>query len=170
LKRTTTVGVALVAIVVVISSIYTYSIFGSGTLEVRITDPPSWGQATQVYINYSSIEIHRADAGNDSGWFTIVDQSAWINLTSVLDVNKTIGYKSLQAGVYNLIRFSILDAIVTVGGQNHTATVPSGKLQIAITTGGIRITTGQTATLLIDLNTKVEDSFNIVPDVRATPA
>jgi len=161
--------VAAVALVLVASSVFVYNAYGSGTVEIKITDPPKWGQATQVYLNYSSIELHRADAGNESGWFTIVDKSAWINLTKVLNVNQTIGYKSLQAGLYNLIRFQISDAIVTVAGKNYTATVPSGKLQITITKGGIRITTGQTAALLIDLETKVEGSYMIAPDVRAVP-
>jgi len=68
------------------------------------------------------------------------------------------------------MRFRILEAIVTVDGKNYTALVPSGTLQIAITRGDIRISAGQSATLLIELNIKVEDYFRIVPDVRATPA
>lgn len=162
-------------ILIVAVALFAYFSYGSGNLEIQITDPPiNWGAATQVYLNYSAIEIHRAQADNESGWFTIVDQSAWINLTRTLDVNQTLGFKSLQAGLYNLIRFRIFQALVTVSGVNLTASVPSGRLQVAITRGGITINTGQRAILLIELNIKVVGSiiegFSIVvPDVRATP-
>jgi hypothetical protein len=166
--------VVIVAVVLVIAGAFAYLTYGSGTLRILITDPPSrWGPASQIYINYSAIEVHRADAGDESGWLTIVDSSAWLNLTQTLDVNQTLGSKSLQAGKYNLMRFSILEANITVANVNYTATVPSGKLQIAITQGGININAGQTASLLIDLNAKVEGSietgFRLVPDVRASP-
>lgn len=174
MKQITQIVVVIVAVVAVVAGAFAYLTYGPGTLQILITDPPSrWGAASQIYINYSSIEVHRADAGDDSGWFTIVDSSAWINLTQILDVNQTIGSKSLQAGKYNLIRFNIFEANVTVANVNYTATVPSGKLQIAITQGGITINAGQTARLLIELNAKVEGSiqsgFRLVPDVRATP-
>jgi len=76
--------------------------------------------------------------------------------------------------LYNLIRFRILDARVTVSGMNYTASVPSGELTIAITLGGLQINTGQATALLIDINVKVEGSraegfFRLVPAVRATP-
>ena len=163
-------AVVVAALAILVSSVFFYSAFGSGTLEIKITDPPKWGQATHVYIFYSSIELHRANRDNESGWFTIVDESAWINLTKVLNVNQTIGHKNLPAGLYNTIRFRILDAIVTVGGKNYTATVPSGMLQIVVTKGGLRITTGQKATILIDVETKITGSYKIVPDVRVLPS
>jgi hypothetical protein len=167
-------AIVIVTVIVVVVGAFAYMTYGPGTLEILITDPPSrWGQASQIYINYSAIEIHRADASDESGWITIVDSTAWINLTQTLDVNQTIGSKSLQTGKYNLIRFSVFEAIITVANVNYTATVPSGKLQIAVTQGGISINAGQTARLLIELNARVEGSiesgFRLVPDVRATP-
>jgi len=174
MKRNTMLAIAIIAIVVASGSFLAYTVVGgSGTVQILMADPPNWGSATQVYIEYSAIEMHRADAGNESGWFTVVDTPGWVNLTRTLDVNQTIGYKGLQAGKYNLIRFSILEGIVTVANVNYTATVPSGKLQIAITQGGVRIYAGQTASLLIELNITVVGTtvigFDIVPDIRATP-
>lgn len=175
MRRRTQIALTIVAVVIAAAALFAYFNYGSGNLEIKMRDPPSaWGEATQVYINYSAIEIHRAQAGNDSGWFTIVEKSAWINLTRTLDVNQTIGRQTLQAGLYNLIRFRILDARVTVSGMNYTASVPSGELTIAITLGGLQINTGQATALLIDINVKVEGSraagfFRLVPAVRATP-
>lgn len=165
--------VAGIVLILVMGSYFVYVTYGSGTLVVKMTDPPSWGAASQVYIYHSDIKIHRAEAANESGWSTIVQNSAWVNLTRLLDVNETIRETSLQAGLYNLIRFNILDAKVTVGGVNYTCSVPSSEITIAITQGGIRVNAGQTSTLLIDVNSKVQGSvasgFKLVPAVRATP-
>jgi hypothetical protein len=174
LRQIAKLAVAILVIAVIVGGVFAYISYGPGTLQIQMTDPPSsWGPATQIYLNYSAIEVHRADAGNESGWFTVVDLSAEINLTRIIDFNQTIGSKSLQTGTYNLMRFNISEAKVTVANVNYTATVPSGRLQIAITKGGIRINAGQTSTLLIDLNIAVHGSiqsgFTIVPDIRAVP-
>ncbi len=166
--------VAIVLAIAVIGGYVAYVNLASGTLKIELTDPPAdWGVATQVYLNYSAIEIHRADAGNESGWTVAVDQGGSINLTEILDVNQTIGSKNLQPGLYNLMRFKIEDALVTVGDLNFSAQVPSDTVQIAITQGGITINGGQTSTLLIELNIAVHGSieagFTLVPDVRAVP-
>ncbi len=174
MNRTSIVALSIVVVIVaaaVISYAYIYS--SSGTLQVLATDPPAdWGVATQIYLNYSVIEVHRADADNSSGWVAVTDGNGMLNLTQFVDVNQTIGSKNLQPGTYNLIRFSINQATVTVNDVNYTATVPSGTLQIAITQGGVIVKAGQTSKLLIELNTKVEgstDNLKIVPDIRATP-
>lgn len=166
------IGVAIIVIIAV--SAFAFLTYGSGTLQIKMTDPPSdWGGATQVYINYSSIEVHRADAGNGSGWFKATSTGGVINLTQILNVNQTIGSTNLQPGIYNLIRFSIVQATVTIADANYTASVPSDTLQVAITQGGVQVNAGQTSNLLIELNIKVEgnppNDLRIVPDIRATP-
>ncbi len=176
LKGTTIAAILIVVIAIVAVGTYAFLTYGSGTLEIQMTDPPTdWSGATQVYINYSAIEIHREDAAdNESGWST-VGNGGWINLTKTLDLNETIDTGSLQPGKYNLIRFSILQANVTIGDANYTANVPSGTLQIAITQGGIQISAMQTSKLLIQLDIKIQGAtspyteLRIVPDVRATP-
>ncbi len=169
----TLAAIVVVAIVIVAVGAYAFFTYGSGTLELIMNDPPlDWGLATQVYVNYSSIEVHRADAGNVSGWSTAASTGGVINLTEILDLNQTIGSMSLQAGKYNLLRFAVLDATVTVADVNYTATVSNGNVQIAITEGGINVSAGQTSKLLIRLDVIVEGSvgsFKVTPDVRATP-
>lgn len=174
--KTTSIAIVVIVIVVAVA-LFAYFNYGAGILEIKMVDPivpEAWGDATQVYLNYSAVEIHRSQPDNESGWYTVIDVSAWINLTRTLSVNQTIGAKNLQAGVYNLIRFRILEARVTVNRANYTATVPSGQLTIAVTQGGVRVNAGQNSALLIDINVKVEGSiaggiFRIVPAVRATP-
>ncbi len=163
----------LVTIVVVFAG-FTYFTYGKGTLVVEMKDPPKeWGSASKIYIRYSEIKIHRANAGNESGWFTAVEGDSWIDLSTVLSSSKVIGSAGFQAGKYNLMRFEVLDAIVTVDGMNHTATGSGGKLTVAIIKGGVDISVGQTSHLVIDITPKVVGSqsagFKVVPAVKATP-
>jgi hypothetical protein len=165
--------IAIVAVIIVLAGFYSYSQFALGTLNVELTDPPAgWANASQIYLSWRMIEVHRAKADDASGWSTVLSQGGTINLTRIIDVAETLGSQSLQPGTYNLVRFEITHAIVTITGENVTAHVPSGVIQIAITQGGIVINAGQTSTLLIELNITVhgtDQNPTIVPDIRATP-
>ncbi|MGP3667404.1 MAG: DUF4382 domain-containing protein [Candidatus Bathyarchaeota archaeon] len=148
-------------------------VYGYGTLCAMMTDPPrEWGYASNIYIHYGEVMVHRAEAGNGTGWYKVADEG-WINLLSVVNMSKVVGNTNLQAGKYNLVRFQIKDAIVTVDGVNYTATVPPEKLTITITKGGVQVNTGQTSYLLIDINPKVTGSktsgFKLVPAATASP-
>ena len=169
-------GVILVVLTVLVVAVGSsvYFTYGYGTLAVKVVDPPQeWGQASNVYIHYGEIMVHRADAGNETGWYTVVG-SGWIDLASVVNVSRTIGQGSLPPGKYNLVRFQVIEAIVTVGGANYTAEVPPDKLTISITQGGVQVNAGQTAYLVIDINPKVVGSqasgFKLVPAAMASPA
>ena len=171
MKRSNVLIISLAALVLAASG-YTYLSYGEGTLIVELTDPPSgWGQATNIYIKYGKVSVHRAEAGNESGWFTAVDNEGWVDLSTTLNSSKTLGMSSLQAGKYNLVRFEILETIITVDELNYTSTVESGKLNIAIIRGGVQIHAGQTTSLLIDIMPKVVGSvksgFKLVPAAQA---
>jgi hypothetical protein len=173
LNRNVLIGALVVAIVVVGS--FGYFTYGKGTLVVELTDPPrDWGSASKVYIRYGEVRIHRAMAGNESGWFTVVEGDSWMDLSTVLNASEVIGISRLGAGKYNLVRFEVLESVVTVDGQNYTATVSSGKLNIAVTRGGVNVEVGQTSHLVIDITPKVVGSaaagFRVVPAVKAIPS
>ncbi len=52
---------------------YSYNTFASGTLSVKVTDPPKdWGNATDIYILCSAIGVHRSSEDNTTGWTTVV--------------------------------------------------------------------------------------------------
>jgi len=166
------VAITIVVFLIAVAAILAYFNNGSGTLEIKINDQPNLGEATQVYLNCSAIEIHRAEADNQSGWFKVIDKSDWINLTTTLDVNRTICYANLQAGTYNLVRFKVLEAFVTVNGTKHNASILDRELMTQIP-NDIKVNTGQTVTLLIEINVKVKepkskDSFTLIPEVEAT--
>jgi hypothetical protein len=166
---------ALLVGVVIVGGGFAYLTYGSGTLIVEVRDPPDhWGPASCVYVHYSRIMIHRADAGNESGWYMAVENDGWIDLSEVLNASRAIGGGSLRAGKYNLVRFEIIDSVVTVEGQNHTTPVESGKLTVSITRGGVSVEVGQTKHLVIDIAPKVVGStangFRLVPAAKASPA
>ncbi len=165
--------IGALAVVIVVFGSYGYFSYGKGTLIVELTDPPrDWGPASKVYIRYGEVRIHMAKAGNESGWFTAVEGDSWIDLSTVLNASEVIGISRLGSGKYNLVRFEVLESVVTVGGQNYTTTVSSGKLTIAITRGGVDIAVGQTSHLVIDFTPKVVGStaagYKIVPAVKAS--
>ena len=163
----------ILAASLIISSLSVYFTYGSGTLVIEMMDPPEhWGHASQVYIHYSAIKIHRAGAEEESGWHTVIQGDGWINLTSVVNVSKAIGQVPLQAGKYNIIRFNITEAIVTVNGENYTATIVNGRLNVPITRGGIIVDAGQKTYLVIDITPRITGSkqgFRLVPATRAIP-
>ncbi len=163
------------AVVIVVFGSFNYFTYGKGTLVVELTDPPrDWGAASKVYIRYGEVSIHRAKAGNESGWFTAVEGDSWMDLSTVLSSSEVIGTSRLGSGKYNLVRFEVLESVVTVGGQNYTAAVSSGKLTIAVASDGVNIEVGQTSHLVIDITPKVVGSatagFRVVPAVKAIPS
>jgi len=170
-----TTAIAMVVILLaVVGGGYAYYSYSAGTLTVKMKDPPEgWGQASNIYIHFSAIEVHRTDAGNQTGWVNVVDKDGWIDLSTAINVNKTIGQSRLQPGSYNIIRFEILEAKITVGGFNQTASVVNGKLNVPITRGGITLVGGQTTEIVLDMSPRITGSeasgYKLTPAVKALP-
>ena len=167
-----TIMIAAVAIIVAFSiGSLVYTTYGSGTLVFKMTDPPTdWGPVADVYINYTSIQIHRADAGNQSGWISTGISGA-LNLLEIVDVNKTIGQLSLQAGLYDFVRFNVTNAIVTYDGVKYSAFVENGMLNVPIIPEGVMVKAGKTTSMLIDISVKVTGSTgSIIGNFKLVPA
>jgi hypothetical protein len=163
----------LAILLVAVFGAYTYFGYTTATLTLKMRDPPyNWGDASNIYIHYSAIEIHRSDAGDKAGWMSLSEEG-WIDLSTVIDIDETIGESSLEPGIYDRIRFEIIEARVTVNGFNKTASVASGKLNIQITNGGITLVGGRTSELLLDIEPTVHGSeksgYRIIPAVKAIP-
>ncbi len=145
----------------------------TGTLVVKLTDPPvEWGPADKVYIRYGGIAVHMANETADSGWINVTNVDSWIDLSETLDMNQTIGSAKLKPGVYNQIRFEVLEATVLIDGSNYTAPVESGVLKIVIPGGGVEVKAGQSTGVLIDITPKVIDQhtgYKVVPAAKAYP-
>jgi hypothetical protein len=146
--------------VLTLGSTSTAQLAPSGTLAVVLTDPPTIPEGTTaVYATYSDVQVHVAEAGNQSGWYDL-HSSGQINLMSVINIGQTIGSASVPSGLYNALRFNVTSAIVTFQGQNYTAHIASStsnggsELTVPII-GGIQVQSGVTSAAVIDMTPTV---------------
>src|SRR5487761_1373931 len=99
--------------------------------------------------------------------------AVYVNYSS----SQVLGSANLPSGTYNIVRFNISSAVVTVNStsgtlQNFTASVPSGMVQSVIT-GGINVKGGATSALLVDISPRVTyggNQYTLVPSATAAPS
>jgi len=117
-----------------------------------MTDPPTVPDGvTAVYINYSSVEIHIADAGNQSGW-TDLQAKGEINLMSIVNESQTIASTNISSGKFNGMRFNVTSSVVTFQGKNYTADLVYQEHTLYVwIPGGVIISNGQTTGAMIDM-------------------
>ena len=147
----------------------------TGVLGVSLTDPPTLPPSvTNVFITYSSIQVHLVSAGNSSGWYTVASSGS-IDLLKVINVSLTLGSSEVVTGEFNLIAFNITSAAVTVNGVNQTAYVPADRINVPIL-GGVSVTKGNSSGVLVDLSPEVVPyqngtsiSYALVPAAKSLP-
>lgn len=120
---------------------------GVGTIQIFVTDPPAPNVAN-VWVEISKIEVHRA-AGPDSEWITIVDQPVVFDLLKITEVQKFLGSQEVPEGTYTQVRFMVTQATVIVDGEEHTASIPSGKLKLI---RPFQVAQGETTLVLLDFD------------------
>jgi hypothetical protein len=148
------IAIALVGAAVFIPGAGIFGPSNSGTLGIQLTDPPIVPQGvTDVYIDYSVMAVHVADAGTSSGWYPVA-KAGEIDLMSVLSTSITVGSAKVSSGVYNAIGFNITSATVTVNGKNLSAFISSNKLIVPLV-GGVQVNSGQSVGVLVDLSPTV---------------
>ena len=161
---------ALVLILVVVGGIVGFLFYAPSNAQISIRDPPQQpydSSIKAIYVTFTSIEIHSANAGNASGWHTII-ASATVNLFTVLNVSKVLGKASLPAGRYTELRFNVSAVIVTISGINVTFTIPSGSLKIPITSAGAQAYGALTVNIVLDLSFKNSEILNN-PTLKLNP-
>jgi len=145
---------AIVLVVVIAGAVAGFLFYGPSQLQLSIKDPPqtSYDPTIQaIYVTFTSIEVHTSNAGNSSGWHTIVT-GATINLLTVLNVSSVIGKSSLPSGKYTELRFNVSQVIVSISGVNITYRIPSGSLKVPILYGGFQGYGALTVNLQLDLS------------------
>lgn len=148
------IAIALVVIVAGASSGFLF--YGPSNVQVSIRDPPQSPYSSSIsaiYVTFTSIDVHTANAGNESGWHQIASH-ATINLFTVLNVSSVLGKALLPAGKYTELRFNVSQVIVTISSVNVTYTVPSGSFKVPITGGGFQTYGALTVNVELDLSFK----------------
>ena len=156
-----------------VSAAAVYLFYTPAHVTLSVIDPPPerYDSSIQaIYVTFTKIEIHAANAGNDSGWHTVVSGST-IDLLTVLNMSKVLGNAQLPPGKYLEIRFFASEAIVTMNGTNTTYTIPSGAqagFKVVITGGGLQIFGGQSLNVRMDVAFRNTEIMNN-PTKRLTP-
>jgi hypothetical protein len=153
---------AVVLALVVLGAVAGVLFVAPSNTQISIRDPPqqSYDPTIQaIYVTFTSIEVHVANARNDSGWTTIIT-GATINLFTVLNVSKVLGKASVPAGKYTELRFNVNKVIVTISGLNVTFTIPSGSLKVPITGGGFQVYGALTVNVELDLSFRTTEILN----------
>lgn len=122
---------------------------GMGTLDVSVQDSPA-ANWSHVFVTFDQIAVHPADGGNASDWQTVNLTQKTVDLESLKSVSALVGSASLPAGTYTQLRIIVISAQgVMTNNTKVNFTVPSGELRTA---DAFNITTGQTASLTLDIN------------------
>jgi hypothetical protein len=148
------IAVALIGAAIFIPGAGIFGPSNSGTLGIQLTDPPTVPPGvTDVYISYSEMAVHVADAGTSSGWYPVAPAGE-IDLMSVVSTSLTLGSAKVSSGVYNAVGFNITSATVTVNGKNQSAYISTNKLIVPLV-GNVQVNNGQSVGVLIDLSPTV---------------
>lgn len=102
----------------------------TGSVSIMATDDPL-DSFRSLNITFNEVALHRADAGNDSGWTTLRLANTTIDLTNLTDnITSQVGFDRVQAGKYTQLRITVGSAVGTLKtGENVTVGVPSGELK-----------------------------------------
>jgi len=152
MRRSVSAGViaAVVVIVVVVAAVgaYYYMTMRGGTVYFYLTDPgnPSSSSSnsspTAIYLTITSIMIH----STSKGWITVSNKTMTVQLSSSLSF---LSSATLPPGNYTEVRLVVSAVTVQMGPVNVSASLPSGVLKIPIIKGGLQVTSGRTAYLVI---------------------
>lgn len=125
---------------------------GQGALAILLTDPPTVPEnVSAVYMQYNMVQVHIADAGNETGWYSL-NGSGVVNLMGVVNVSQTIANASLPAGKFNGMRFNATQVTVVYNNVSYNATMINGEHTLYTwIPGGINVTAAETSAAIIDL-------------------
>lgn len=137
---------------------------GVGSLSVSAQDAPTGAATTapmngsvnatavfsHVYVTFSMVQVHRADAGNDSGWENVTTTKT-VDLLSTVTVSALLGTAQVPSGMYTQLRLNVTKAwgVFKSNGTTVSFIVPSGMLK---TSDPFNVTTGQSTSLTVEID------------------
>lgn len=127
---------------------------GTGELVLKITDQPGLN-IEEALVTISNVQVHMPSEDNESGWVTVVEGPVEYDLVELIGVEQILGETVLPAGIYTQIRLEVGSAVVTIDGEEHTLTIPSGSVKLV---RAFEIMEGETTELTLDFD--AQDSIH----------
>ena len=121
---------------------------GQATLELRVTDAPPEG-VSKIEITVGSVEVNRAEGPSPVGWETVISEPQTFDLVQLEGIEALLGSSQLEPGRINQIRLEIVEATITLNGEDLTATVPSGRLRLV---GSFELSADETTVVTLDFD------------------
>ena len=143
--------IVVAALIVPACAIFFACVTATGAVEVRVTDAPP-GNVTSINVTTNEIQIHRAQAGNESGWETIFENgNVTFDLLEIAGIEEVIAFDDqVPAGNYTQLRMHITSVWVTIGNSTaQEASVPSEWLKTA---RPFEVVSGGNTTLILDFD------------------
>jgi Domain of unknown function (DUF4382) len=170
---------AALVLAVVIIAVAGFLFYGPSNVTVTVKDPPPQQydpSISAILVSFSKIELHSANAGNESGWHTVTT-GATVDLMQVLTISKILAKAQISAGTYHEIRLFTGTANITIAGVVVTYHIPSGEqtgIKVVIS-GGLTILGGLGQTVQLDFAFKNSEilqnpSLTLNPVVSASVA
>ncbi len=100
---------------------------GQGQLKLTMVDAPADYDAINIVV--TRVEVHKADADSNSGWFIINNNTATYDLLTLRNgASVVLGDTPLDAGIYTQIRLIIgTGSNIVVDGITYPLEIPSGE-------------------------------------------
>ncbi len=118
-----------------------------GQIEVRATDALP-NDVSRVLVTAKEIEAHMSGA-DEGKWTRLIADPPAFDLVAISGVEHMLGSNYIPVGDYTQVRVSIDQVVVTVGGKDVTADVPSDRLRFVTP---FSIIEGQTTVIVIDFD------------------
>jgi hypothetical protein len=117
----------------------------AGTLEVRVTDAPTY-DVSAISVTVGDIEVHKTEDGR---WLSVIKEDRSFDLLKLREVEEVLGSKEVDTGRYTQIRMDVKNVTVTIGGKSQSAVLPSGKLKLL---GSFEVEKDKTTVLTLDFD------------------
>ena len=127
----------------------------TGILEIRVTDAPPQRNVSEINVNLTNIEVHKAgdETGTKGDWIMVIAEAKPFDLIKLREsgVEDVLGEAEILSGHYTQIQMDVelVDAIIDDERVDAGVVLPSGKLKLI---GSFDVETGKKTVLTLDFD------------------